>query len=101
MALWPALALAQLVPPVNPAPLPGNISIVIQQVINFGAGLVIAGAVVFIIYAAILYLVSDLADTKERAKNVMLYSVVAVAVALLASVIVNVVFNVLRPFSGG
>lgn len=96
----PGVAVAQLLPPrVNPQAPPGDFGNVLQRLIDFGAGLVIFGAVLFIIYGAILYLVSDLVTDKERAKNVLLYSIVAVAVALLASAIVRLVVNLLGPLS--
>lgn len=100
-ALLPAVALAQLVPPVVPTPVGGQLGSAIQQVINVAAGLVIAASVIFLIYGAVLYLISEIGDTRDKAKNVIIYSIVAVAVALLASVIISFVVRILGQFPGG
>ena len=78
--------------PVNPLSEQTNIITIIDRVSQWALGLLLVLAAVFIIYAAYLYLTA--AGTEEnvgKAKNVIIYAAIAIAVGLLSRVIVFLV----------
>ena len=88
----PLFALAQLNQP-RPVPqLPPSAINAVNTITNYALGIVLALAVIFIIYAAFLYLTAR-GETAQitTAKNALIYSVVAVAVAVAAYTIVQVI----------
>jgi hypothetical protein len=95
----PALALAQFnvqTPDVGIRSL-DQVSRIIVNLVNWVTGLFFVAAILFLFYAAYLYL--GAAGDPERltkAKDQLIYSVIAIAVALLASSIRFIVESVLR-----
>ncbi len=91
-------------PPTNsysvtlPNPL-GNTTLtdLITRVINYATGILIAISVLFIIYAAYLFMFSG-GDPKNviQAKNIITYTVVAIVVALLSNLIIGAVLSVIK-----
>ena len=78
--------------PVNPLSEQTNIITIIDRVSKWALGLLLVLAAVFIIYAAYLYLTA--AGNEEnvgKAKNVIIYAAIAIAVGLLSRVIVFLV----------
>ena len=78
--------------PVNPLSEQTNIITIIDRVSQWALGLLLVLAAVFIIYAAYLYLTA--AGNEEnvgKAKNVIIYAAIAIAVGLLSRVIVFLV----------
>ena len=74
--------------PVNPLSEQTNIITIIDRVSQWALGLLLVLAAVFIIYAAYLYLTA--AGNEEnvgKAKNVIIYAAIAIAVGLLSRVI--------------
>lgn len=94
------IASALAVDPFNPNPptLPSNVTTyggvvgLMSTIANWMFGILLALAVVFLVWAAFLYLTSsgDSAKT-EKAKNIIVYAIVAIVVAVLAKGIVIVV----------
>ena len=95
----PALTLAQFnvqTPDVGIRSL-DQVSRIIVNLVNWVTGLFFVAAILFLFYAAYLYL--GAAGDPERltkAKDQLIYSVIAIAVALLASSIRFIVESVLR-----
>ena len=80
-------------------PLAGNVNIqtIINTVSNWALGLLIALATLFVIYAAYLYLQSS--GNEEdigKAKNTLIYAVVAIVVGLLAKAVAYIVTQLIR-----
>jgi len=98
LALLPFLALAQ-VPIVPETPLiesPWDITIIIQDTLNWIAGIVFVIALIMLIWSAILYLTAGGSEDRvKRAKNYLIYAIVGVAVALLAYSVVPFLTTVL------
>src|SRR3989338_9002066 len=97
-ALLPLLVFAQGgISPVEP--LAGNVNIqtIINTVSNWALGLLIALATLFVIYAAYLYLQSS-GDEEDigKAKNTLIYAVVAIVVGLLAKAVAYIVTQLIR-----
>ncbi len=92
VAFAPLFVSAQNIPSVKP--ISGNTDIpgLIGTIAGYATGLLIALATLFVIYAAFVYLTAA-GDPKavETAKNVIIYAVVAVAVALLSQVAAQIV----------
>lgn len=102
MILTPALTLGQVggfgtvnTPKTNITSLSG-IEGVISKIINWLTGLFFVAAIVYIFYAAYLFLTSggDPEKVKE-AKMQLLYSIIAIAVALLAGTMRYIVASIL------
>ena len=70
---------------------PYNLQQLIDTVTNWATGLLVAISVLFVIYAAFIYITTS-GDPKgvEQAKNIIIYSVVAVVVALVANVVKSI-----------
>ncbi len=94
LAALPILVSAQFVT----QPLPrfaGDFTSKVNTIGGYAIGAIILLAVLFIIYAAFLFLTAQgSADKLGEAKSIIIYAVVAIAVALLASVIVNVAIQI-------
>ena len=95
------LALAPLVEAATFAPPPENISsgqdviAAVNNVAGFLFKIFIALAVVFIIIAALFYLTAAGNQTQlDKAKNILIYSIVAIVIALIAGGIVSFVGDV-------
>ncbi len=86
LTLLPFLALAQAPPPITPIiSSPTDISLLIQRILNWVANIVMVIAVIMLLWAAILFLTAGASETAHtKAKNVLIYAIVGIAVALLA-----------------
>lgn len=97
-ALLPLLVFAQSgITPTEP--LAGNVNIqtIINTVSNWALGLLIALATLFVIYAAYLYLTSSgNEDDIGKAKNTLIYAVVAIAVGLLSKALAYIVTQLVK-----
>ncbi len=99
LLLSPALAFGQF-PGVNP-PTTNVTSLsavesVISKIVNWITGLFFVAAILYIFYAAFLYFTAAGEEEKiKKAKNQLLYSVIAIAVALLAGTMRYIVANIL------
>jgi len=90
LSLAPYLALAQFggTPPTEP-PIVGNtyggIIDIFKTISGWMLGILIAVAVIFLIYAAFLYLTSGgEQESLTKAKNFLIYAIIAIGVGLLA-----------------
>lgn len=73
---------------------------ILKRLTNFMTWLLLALAVMFVIYAAYLYLTSQGdAEKVKQASKVILYAAVSIGVALLAYVFVSVVTVIVKPSS--
>jgi len=97
----PVLVLAQVVPSPN-VPVTGvrsldDLSRIFVTLVNWVTGLFFVTAILFLFYAAYLYLgAAGDPEKLTQAKNQLIYSVVAIAVALLAGSVRFIVENILR-----
>jgi len=86
LTLLPFLALAQAGQ--VPGPLitsPTQISDIVQRALNWIAGIVMTISLVMLLWAAILFLTAGASETAHsKAKNVLIYAIVGIAVAILA-----------------
>src|SRR3972149_177177 len=86
-----ALAVGEIsgVPSQSPAKI--DLGQLISTVSAWATGLLIALSVLFVIYAAFLYLTAG-GDPKnvENAKNIIIYAVVAIVIALKANVVATI-----------
>ncbi len=99
MLLSPALAFGQninpSVPKTNITSLSG-VESVITRIVNWITGLFFVAAILYIFYAAWLYLSAAGDEEKiHKAKNQLLYSIIAIAVALLAGTMRYIVASIL------
>lgn len=89
---FPLFAAAQLGITPQPPVADVNLQTIISRGVAWATGLLILLAVVFIIYAAYLFLTSGGNEEDiKKAKNYVIYAAVAIAVALLANGVVAVV----------
>ncbi len=83
LTLLPLLVLAQVPEPKITSL--GDISLLIQRILNWIEGIVFAIALIMLLYAAILFLTAGASETiHTKAKNVLIFAVVGIAVAILA-----------------
>ena len=98
LTLLPFLALAQVgqVPgPIITSPV--QIAQLVQKVLNFVASIVLVIALIMLLYAAILYLTAGSSETiHTKAKSVLIYAIVGIAVAVLAFSVIPFVQTVLQ-----
>lgn len=101
--LLPLLTLAQVtVPPVTGAPVTSVQSIndvtrIIVSLVNWITGLFFVAAILSLFYAAYLYMSASGDEEKlGKAKNQLIYSIIAIAIALLAGSVRYIVASVLR-----
>lgn len=96
VALMPAVALAQETLP-TPISSPGDFITLLGTVASWMFTIFLALAVLFLIYAAFLYLTAAGNESRVgNAKNVLIYSVVAIVIALLAGGIVPLIRGVIE-----
>lgn len=99
LALLPFLVLAQL-EPVNPTPAIStwpDIWIIINRVLGYAGSIVMVVAVIMLLYAAILYLTAGAsATTLGKAKGVLIYAIIGIAVGILAFSARPIIENFLR-----
>lgn len=100
--LLPALVLAQGAIPSPNVPVTGvrsldDLSRILVTLVNWVTGLFFVAAILFLFYAAYLYLLAAGDPEKlTQAKNQLIYSVIAITVALLAGSVRFIVENILR-----
>ena len=99
LLITPALALGQTfnvnTPKTNITSL-SAVESVITKIVNWITGLFFVAAILYIFYAAWLYLTAAGDEEKvKKAKNQLLYSIVAIAVALLAGTMRYIVASIL------
>jgi threonine/homoserine/homoserine lactone efflux protein len=99
-SVLPAIALAQVGGGVQP-PAPvittyGGLIGIIKTATNWLFGILLVAAVIFLIYAAFLFLTSGGDEEKtKKARQYIIYAVIALAVGILAQAIVALVGNFL------
>ena len=73
-----------------------NVQTVINNILKYAFGILIALAAIFILYAAFVYLTAS-GDTEkiEKAHNLIIYAIVAIVVGAVAKGLVAVVTNIL------
>lgn len=95
LTVAPGMALASHVPGHVPQAVVkefGQIYNIIQRIVNIVGGLFFAVAVLFIFYAAYLYLTAAGDPEKlTKAKNQLIYSIVAIAIGLIAFSVTTIV----------
>jgi len=96
----PLIGLAQEIPGLNPPQTSirglSDVNRVIVNIVNWVMGIFFVVAVLFIFYAAYLYLTAaGNPEQVTKAHNQLIYSIVAIAVALLAGSVRFIVANVL------
>ena len=85
LTLLPFLALADIVQPTPIITNPTQISDLVYRIMNWVAGSVMVIAVIMLLWAAILYMTAGASETAHsKAKNVLIYAIVGIVVALLA-----------------
>lgn len=82
----PALVFAQ-----GAGQVPGQLQILINRLTSYAIGIIIAISVLFILYAAFLFLMSGSDPGKAlEARNVIIYAFVGIGVALAAQILVTI-----------
>lgn len=92
-----ALALADIggIKPIEPKVT--NLQTVINAIGNWATGLLISLSVLFVIYAAFVYLTAAGSEEKVKlARDVIIYAAISIAVALLAQVVKTVVQGLIK-----
>jgi len=86
LALFPLLALAVgSVPSTELLTTPQQIGTLLTNIMNWVAGIVMVIALIMLLWAAILFLTAGASETAHgKAKNVLIYAIVGIAVAILA-----------------
>jgi len=86
LALLPLLALAVgSVPTTEILTTPTQIATIIFNLLSWLGGIVMAIALIMLLYAAILFLTAGASETTHsKAKNVLIYAIVGIAVAVMA-----------------
>lgn len=103
LLLIPVLTNAQQIPKSNGgipliSPDPQfNISLFVANVLSWAFGLLIVIAVLFVLYAAFLYLTAGGDEEKiKQAKNYIIYAVVALVVGAISQALIAIVNNFLQ-----
>ena len=98
VALLPVLALAQIGQ--VPGPIitrPGQISDLAKEILSWIGGIVFTVSFIMLLWAAILYLTAGASETAHtKAKNVLIYAIVGIVVAVLTFSARPFIENVLR-----
>jgi len=98
LTLLPFLALAQVGE--VPGPIitsPTEISDLVQRILNWVGGIVMTISLIVLLWAAILFLTAGASETAHsKAKNVLIYAIVGIAVAILAFSIQPLLTTILR-----
>lgn len=96
-ALMPAVALAQETPPTNLVTTGEGLTELLETVRDWFFTIFLVLAVIFLIWAAFLYLTAAGSEDKiGKAKSALIYSIVAIAVALLAGGLPSLVQNLIE-----
>ena len=74
----------------------GDVMTVIDNITNWMFTIFLAFAVIVIIYSAFLFLTAGGGDNVNKARKMLLYAVAAIAIAVLAKGIVNVVRSLIE-----
>ena len=73
-----------------------NLQTLINTVAGWATGLLIALSVLFVIYAAFIYLTAAGDEEKvKNAKNIIVYAAVAIAIALLSQLVKTIVTGII------
>lgn len=89
LILSPMLVMAQYQQP------PSALRNLIETATNYAIGLIIAIAVLYVLWGAFKYLTSRGGEGIEEGKNTIIYALVAVGIALLARVLVRIVVEII------
>ena len=82
---FPFVAFAQTVPGSPIITSPGGIIQILYNILNFVAAAVFLISLIMLLWAAILFLTAGASETAHtKAKNVLIYAIVGIAIALLA-----------------
>lgn len=93
---FPLVAFAQTVPGSPIITSPSGIIQILYNILNFVAAAVFVISLIMLLWAAILFLTAGASETAHtKAKNVLIYAIVGIAVALLAYSIQPFLNNVL------
>lgn len=96
IAVIPAFALADFSGIPNGALSKSTLGVILGNVLGFAFGLLIVLAAIFIVYAGFLYLTAGGEEEKvKKAKNYLVYAVVALVVAGIAQVIILIAKNII------
>lgn len=74
-----------------------DVLMVIDRITNWMFTIFLAAAVIMILYAAFVYLTSGGGEETAKAHKMILYSAVAIAVAILARGVVTVIESIVNP----
>ncbi len=78
-----------------------DIPAIVDRVMNWGFGFLIVIAALFLLWAAYMYLTASVfPDNMNKAKNYILYAVIAIVVAFIARGAVTIVTTLLRGTTG-
>ncbi len=84
-AVMPMVALAQVTPPSGIIDTYSGVTTLLGKIASWLLGILLAAAVVFLIYAAFLYLTSGGDEEKlKSAKGYVIYAVIAVGIGILS-----------------
>ena len=99
-AVMPMVALAQVAPPsaaTTGLGTYGGVVTLIKTITSWLFGILLVAAVLFLIYAAFLYLTSGGDEEKtKKAKSYVIYAIIAIAIGILAQAIVALVGSLLN-----
>ena len=96
-AAFPVVAMAQIAPPAAVVTTYGGVIDIIKNATAWLFGILLVAAVVFLIYAAFLYLTSGGEEEKtKKAKSYVIYAVIAIGIGILAQAIVALVGSFLN-----
>ena len=94
LALLPFLALAYIEPTIDE---PGDITRIFESIADWFAGIVMTVSLIMLLWAAILFLTAGASETAHgKAKNVLIYAIVGIAVAILTYSVAPFLITVLR-----
>ncbi|TSC96486.1 MAG: Uncharacterized protein Athens071426_97 [Parcubacteria group bacterium Athens0714_26] len=101
LVAFPILSFAIVPPSINPPQTSvtslNDVSAIIGNIINWLMGLFFVVAVLFLFYAAFLYLTAAGDEEKvKKAKNQLIYAIIAIAIALLSGTVQFIVQNTLN-----
>ncbi|MEK7115190.1 MAG: hypothetical protein AAB847_02420 [Patescibacteria group bacterium] len=88
----PFLAMAQYQQP------PSSLQRLIETITNYAIGIIIAIAVLYILWGAFKFLTSQGGDGVKEGRDTIIYALVAVGVALLARILVRIVVEIIPQF---
>jgi len=96
VALMPAMAFAQEPAPTDVVTSGDDLQGILETVRDWFFTIFVILAVIFLIWAAFLYLTAAGNDEKvKRAKNALIYAIVAIVIAILAGSLPSLIANIL------